>query len=653
MSYQTTETSQGQKAIYDAVLEHCLKEGSVSNKTETPVIEANLIPPILTGLTGQEWSIMSSTNGSSIIYDHSDNIVLVPASHHRRQVVNGEVKPRRPEDNYTELSEASFIGLRTDTAAEAQQMVTEMLTQVAYEHGSLLKGGEYEFSIWGGDNEVLSKYFKELSQIQRETGIAPMNGTFNGVVSEHIREDILRETRQFKAFVNMASSHPAEINIDDTYILDNAYVQLIARNLQEDKVQSRLEAIESFDPQIVEEWNKIARALSFQTDSGTHVEFQDFRDLIAKYDDLRYWVMNSLHVSFDMPTYHDATGSETAFRAVTNLTTYFRNCLNGLCYSGGTTFETDIESIKGIKSEDSREILRNIMITSLPGELILPEHDIKLQMIDHVLGGTTNIADRAAQPVTVNTEDGPLFLTANHGDVRWRVSLPLPQFIKTQIEYNQLVEEGRFEEADHLVKQLGTSIRLEYTSRPATPDLRKYSQSVALQEVLTLAGLTSVAEGYDDVFMWLEDLSQGELITVNEAYTTTSTKTLYEEAKDTMGGVVNRNKTERLYQLCDVLQSRLNELGLPFNPQIFERAKEGLDALTTTFNPYDEGLNAKKRWEIYLESPGNYRNYGHFVNTLKSGELSQILNEYGYDTSGLTRGQKLVILNDLVLELTS
>ncbi len=319
---------------------------------------------------------------------------------------------------------------------------------------------------------------------------------------------------------------------------------------------------------------------------------------------------------------------EQTAKTVTNLYTAYSHILDGLCFSGGMAFGEMIE-VDGQKVADARAVLKRLMPTSASTDrLLMPEDNLGQIQAGFVLSGQANTPDRASLTIRHNGDTMP----ALHGDARIRSTVTLKQYMTA-------LENGD-------INSIAAGRRIEYTGRSMTPDLIKYAQSVALQEVLTVAGVLSVSEGYDDVFEWFAAngiLTEG--LYVKSGRTKIGLEKILKAVKgdfspnsiETSEGVYSFNPIAELTAIIDLVRSRLqSESGGDLNPlinQTIDRASAGLQSLTVDRERYSR-MNAVERFNVYLsertESGQLLRpmNWGELVNSLDREDIVTILDQF-------------------------
>ncbi|MBN1916032.1 hypothetical protein JW796_03525 [Candidatus Dojkabacteria bacterium] len=356
-------------------------------------------------------------------------------------------------------------------------------------------------------------------------------------------------------------------------------------------------------------WNQVASNLGFE----------GLESLISTYKDMRFWLLNAGHVSKKAPTGENGFMSERSARAISNLYIAYSNIMDGLCYSGAMTYGTRIE-IGGQLVSDSRELLKRIMPTSNDAdEIIDPTTNLAELQALQVAKGRSNTPDRGAIIVLHNGEE----FSGLHSQVRVRSTVCLPQFEEAMINSNPGL--------------IGNSRRIEYTGRGSTPDLEKYAQSVAIQEVLTLAGVLSVKDGYDDVFKWLADQ---QIYTNADSQRKGRTALSLQKALDSLQGNFDFKDLSELLEITKLVETKLltttNDSQKQLKPTIINtlaRARAGISSLKVSRKEYMD-LDAYERFYRYVHEKTvdsialRPMNWGELTNSFTRDDIERILKTY-------------------------
>ncbi|MBD3350261.1 MAG: hypothetical protein GF364_02130 [Candidatus Lokiarchaeota archaeon] len=617
MALQITE--QLNPMIVDAIF-----NGEGTNKASTAIVNLAELDQYMDLAGIGEWNYVSAPTTGAARWVNENWIAVAPASSKRRQRHEGQggeyYTARNIMDTRSELGEIAVLGIESDNIQEASLLTrTDLDNIIGTKDRSaqyLLKGPELEATALGEVDDASPTFLPEsryeLNKRQFETGAdIPFNGNFSSKMADHY-QFLVSEGRRSGVLPVLTSTHTAEARIDDLAITEGAYVRFMAGDLHYNNVIAGLSHLEDFDRDVLYTWNQVARAL----------QFDNVRELLQEHPDLKYWLMNSMHLAGNMETYENGKGSHILFKSTGNALTMYRNIMNAPCYSGGTVFGEDIHT-GGEVVEDAREVLRNIMMTSLPGRLIGRDENRVEAMQNALIEGEINILDRAAQPIEFQIDGETVTLTAIHGDVRWRIGIPIAKFIKVQKNYNDLMAAGQTDEASTILTGLSNSIRIEYTSRPTTPDFRKYDQSVAIQEVLMLASRISVAEGYEDFVQWMWDRGILGDLSARDIYEQTTTTGLYQEAKRCLHGNMPLDKIGQLGRMVDLVEKYATDRNPNYNTDVFEKARLGLVGLQA--EGLSQSLSVVQRFNIFREDSTAYRSWGHFVNSLEDKEVRELL----------------------------
>ncbi|MBL8015516.1 MAG: hypothetical protein JNK26_05015 [Candidatus Doudnabacteria bacterium] len=622
------------------------------------------------------------------IQERGEYLILVPASKWRRNIVRDEhgaileVRHREPEDLFLMLGEAQVIALdrnRQEFDLTYEKDLADKHLETAVEDDGVRCGSEQEYTLdnvgsaVGFETALFQKRllaFQAASKVPDVTLTLVGNPAFwdsswrqyvsrmdvggmkelgiqqrehNGNVSAGSLENAARAAANLRfaleslrpgLFVNAASTHPHMIEMDPTHgsitAQDNPetgpYVENVINGLHNTWVLPYLNYIPQ---EVFSVWAGIA----------ANYGFENLFEFIQANKDMKYWLMNSVHNSIDLPVDERGYTSVNLARSTANLYTYFRNVMNALCYSGGDIFNYSATLADGEPVSDARELARMIMPTSMPANLTRPDVDLLGRMENFMMNGMANNADRAGceteHPVTGE-------LPQLHGDVRLRVSYPWAAF-KADVLNNQ---------------PMGSSVRIEYTSRPTTPDMNPVSgklvQSFAIQEVLSYAALLATSEGHQDIFEWLK--ANNLLVPDRDIYAEHTSEYLYQEMLQCLKGKFSsgsiRFKLNLLIAIIDLVErkyvdfssnaGKLSELFIIARKGVetLKRTEQLVDALHRTDSPVD-------KYNLYLRAEAG--NWGEFMKALSEEDIRVILSEiFEYPTENLqslVRGDLVLILN--------
>lgn len=581
----------------------------------------------------------SNDSGRIMVVEHKGNFyyITIPSIDWRRDIVkdvNGdvvEVKAREIGDTNIQMSEIQIVaypcfeyGYVKDKSpkevANIERIQREKEIQAASNYlnrmiitGESVVGGEFELSLhpsYDNDRKIdrlLSEGMEELSKLQREfnsgkygnKNLKTLEKEFSRLIFSILESITQQGTSLDKISFNLSNipSRFIDFNLPQHGSLKaedgpiGPYVQFIANKLWEDYIVPNLSKI---DQDVRGEWTKIANANGFE----------DLESFVKSFPDMRFWIMNSFHTSHNIPVTEDGYVSENLIKHMTNLSEYFSEVIDYLCYSGGYSYGQQIY-LGDHPVEDGRAFLKTIMSTSHRGNLINPDTSLKMRTLEAMAAGHTNTPDRSLVKVSTDGSEAYGF----HSTARQRISINLNAFNKD------------------LVETIAKTARFEYTSRSATPDKRKYIQSVALVEVIKIASLYAEIDGYNDIFQWLRDKVNEEHVQ-SSIYDEYNTQVGNENTRRSVIGELDDNKISCLENIIKYIRANAgDDVHLDF-AYILDKAEESIEAIrrrneliTSEFRE----MNAVERFNYYVNN--NIGNWGAFLNTLTDDDLVYILTQ--------------------------
>ena len=456
-------------------------------------------------------------------------------------------------------------------------------------------------------SRVMVKAMIELMLNQREYGIDPPVADTTELLTKviHLLEEVFTEAEENDLLINLAGTSP-DLRIDELRSLKvgdpskyAVYVDFLSHQLGA-MMKENLHLVPTTTKQ---NWDKIAKENGF--DGGLLQMLEDV-------DDLSHWLMNAGHISINVEA-DEVTGfiSPNVLKHNSNLLIYFRNFIDGLCYSGSHTYEQPV-TIDGKLVADARQVLRYVMTTAQPADYILPNQNLADLILTRMFAGKTNTADRAGLSTKVPGGELP----NTHGDIRLRASLPYKKLL-------EILDAGKNNEEKPALNKTG-SLRVEYTSRSATPDLIKYKQSVDIQEMLFKAANFATRDGYTDVLKWMVDVIGLDLDPESEYQTTLAHR--LSEQNDALVGDFNMAKLNQLELVVNYVEERIKNEYNPTGHASTAGALEGIKALRSVSELRTEISKLSTGTEKFdFYKANNMGNWGEFENLLSDDDLEDIL----------------------------
>lgn len=364
----------------------------------------------------------------------------------------------------------------------AQAATREFIRLQLVENGGFKGGTEIEYGVSYFDNpnarvDLFPEQKIELANNQREDSGSPYYSAaeVSKIVAAGVRQRVLAANRKGvvldQAGVPAASLRIQEIELNS----DFPYVPYMAKAISDHYV---LPYLEQLDPDVYSAWEAIA----------VRNGYSSLVTMLEENSQLNYWYMNAGHASMAVPTDEQGRTFEAVNKNVANALTMFAGVINLPAYSGSFAFGQRVE-MAGKPVADSRTLLSKIVATANPTKVLEQEEQITSLQIEAVSSGITHTPDRGGSRSAEITSKAGEPLTGTHAIWRMRNSVTLAEYIAAQ--------------ANGDLASLGKKARLEYTDRSISPDLVKYEQSLALQEIVHLAGLQSIIDGYEHFSDWL------------------------------------------------------------------------------------------------------------------------------------------------------
>lgn len=369
--------------------------------------------------------------------------------------------------------------------------------------------------------------------------------------------------------------------------------------------------------------------------------------LLDEVDDLHHWLMNAGHVSINLES-DEITGkvSPNVLRHNTNLSSYFRDIMNGLCYSGGMMFGVDTQ-IDGEYVADAREATRSLVATSQPADYIRPDENIADKTLTRMFRGDAIHPDRAGVATIIRNRELP----NTHGDSRLRISISLKNFIQILENNSNGSERPKYNvNEDGTIVDLTASQRLEGTSRSSTllvgtPDKPgRYIQSVDIQEILFKAANLATIDGYKDTFLWLKEVV-GLVIDPETEYSKSLVQRLFEQ-NQCLIGEFPQDKLDSLETLVGYVNLRLQTEFGSAHPSA-QGALNGINALRISPNFREEVANLSADEKLNKLVYDGYPNWGEFEISLTDEDMRYLLK---VEDVSMTRDKLITALRHRYLE---
>lgn len=579
--------------------------------------------------------------------------VIIPAKKWRRETTKDAtdtvvgVGPQTTDERF-QVSEMSVLMLNVEESDEVSDLEKELADRtIRYNLDPKTKtiGAELEFNFSPNTSEGFLELAKEtlvenmieLILCQREYGFDPVSDTqeLKALLKSELRA-IVSSLEEKGLYLNLSGTsadlHLGQEGNRSLIVGDPSPYAVYVNFLSGELAKVMSDNLHLVPQDTKDNWTSIA------TTNG----FDDIEDMLGKVENLSHWLMNAGHVSINLEG-SERTGrvSPTVVRNTDNLLIYYRSLLNGLTYSGNHTFNQEV-TINGQPVADAREVLRSIMLTSLPADPIRPGKKLAEHVIELMLRGDSNHPDRAG--LTTVLENG-VELPNTHGDIRNRISLPYNLF-------SQLLSSGKAgseiptiysvtKDDVTSIKSVTERLRIEYTSRSANPDMSRYLWSVDIQEILYKAANLAAKDGYKDVYLWLQE-KVGIDIDPESEYETTLAQRMSEQ-RDALLGKFPKHKLESMKTLVKYVDDRLLE-EYESRHLSARGALKGINALENLEYFVETSRDLSARDKVILFFDHGIANIGTLENVLSDDDIRDILV---IDTEKMfTRGQLLTRLRD-------
>lgn len=290
-----------------------------------------------------------------------------------------------------------------------------------------------------------------------------------------------------------------------------------------------------------------------------HYGYKSLEEMIQKHPDITFWLNTSAHQSISLPHVkgendENIIPTEIAIAVADINNSNLAKVGSLLMFSSPLLLgeePTIVDDDNVYHPRDGRDLLRRIMATSLPGEMIGNVDELSRRTTEGIIDGTTHTIDRTAYYTTQS--DGTR-VKSYHGPVRIRMSQPTPD---------------------------STIGRVEVTEASNTFSLLDFYAYTIFCDAMKLAGIETVANGqqpgeyYGKKYPLI--VSSDKRTAIGDGYnlhggSSTLAKEAIEQAYDFMGDIAERY--EPFAKNIRFAQERIKNLLAPTQARNFEEYLE-------------------------------------------------------------------------------